>query len=79
MELLINGNVEAQEVVDFIEVLLWYGFLGLLDKEVEPRFIYSYNYNMALLRGVHKRMVDEHIRYVINPAFWEGLEVEVSD
>ena len=79
VELLINGNVEAQEVVDFIEVLLWYGFLGLLDKEGEPRFIYSYNYNMALLRGVHKRMVDEHIRYVINPAFWEGLEVEVSD
>ena len=77
--LLRAGNVALDEVAEIIELLLWYGFLGLIDKDGHQKFIYSYNYNMSVLRGVHKQLSHRGSRYVINPAFWEGLEIEVTE
>ena len=77
--LLAAGNVGPEEDAEIVELLLWYGFLGLIDKEGQQKFIYSYNYNMSVLRGVHKQLSHRGSRYVINPAFWEGLEIEVTE
>lgn len=59
-----------------IDVLLWFGFLGFLWSDGTPRYIYSFNYNMKVLDGIHAKMVSTgDIRYVINPAFAPALGV----
>ncbi|WP_049631420.1 P-loop ATPase, Sll1717 family [Cellvibrio sp. pealriver] len=55
------------------ELLLWYGFIGLLVNE-EPKYIYDFNYSMKLMSGMIKNKGD--IDYQINPAFWPALMIE---
>lgn len=65
-------GVDAERV---FSLLLWHGFLGLSAGPEEPRYIYSFNYSMKLLRAViHKEK--DRVRYSINPAFWKALLVE---
>lgn len=55
------------------ELLLWYGFIGLVVNE-EPKYIYDFNYSMKLMSGMIKNKGD--IDYQINPAFWPALMIE---
>jgi energy-coupling factor transporter ATP-binding protein EcfA2 len=57
------------------DLLLWYGFLGLLIND-EPKYIYDCNYSMKLMSGMIKNKGD--IEYQINPAFWPALMIEVK-
>lgn len=66
------GKDELQEVID---LLLWYGFLGVRLSELDIKYIYNFNYNMQLLKGFVKKM-DSKVIYTINPAFWEGLMID---
>lgn len=66
------GKDELQEVID---LLLWYGFLGVRLSEIDIKYIYNFNYNMQLLKGFIKKM-NSKVIYTINPAFWEGLMIE---
>lgn len=54
-------------------LLLWYGFLGVIIDE-EAKYIYDFNYSMKLLSGIIKKKKD--INYLINPAFWPALMIE---
>ncbi len=67
----IPANIE-----NVIDILFWFGFLGFIWTDSEPRFIYSFNYSMQVLRGSHKKLVDSGITYVINPAFISALGVQ---
>jgi hypothetical protein len=58
---------------NIFELLLWYGFIGLVVQE-EPKYIYDFNYSMKLISGVIKNKGD--IDYQINPAFWPALMIE---
>ncbi|MDO9049267.1 MAG: hypothetical protein Q7U66_16230 [Methylobacter sp.] len=66
------GKDELQEVID---LLLWYGFLGVRLSDLDIKYIYNFNYNMQLLKGFVKKM-NSKVIYTINPAFWEGLMIE---
>lgn len=62
---------EFQEKV--FELLLWYGFLGLLVAD-EPNYIYHFNYSMKLMSGTIKKQ--RQTKFIINPAFWPALMIE---
>jgi nucleoside 2-deoxyribosyltransferase len=55
------------------ELLLWYGFIGLIVND-EPKYIYDFNYSMKLMSGIIKNK--GNINYLINPAFWPALMIE---
>ena len=59
------------------DLLLWYGFLGFRGSDDEPTYIYSVRYDMKRFGGLLKKRAGEDLRYVVNPAFWKGLEIVV--
>ncbi len=63
-----HGVVEDQ-LESLIELMFWFGFLGFLWTNGEPRFIYSFHYNMKVLEGTHKQLLTTGITYALNPAF----------
>ena len=57
------------------ELLLWHGVLGIVREDGEIAFIYDVNYDVRRLTTLIEKRGHEELMYVINPAFWEGLEV----
>ena len=68
-----NYGVPADAITSLIEMLFWFGFLGFVWTNGEPRFIYSFHYNMKVMNGAHDQLVRNGITYVINPAFIPAL------
>jgi len=58
-----------------IKLLLWYGFLGVLDDDNEARFIYHVNYDVKALDIYRGRRTPQAKAYQVNPAFWPALAV----
>ena len=65
---------EEGKIPEVVNLLLWYGFLGIKIKDEEPKFIYDFNYNNQILNGLIKKNHNE-IRYSINPGFWPALMI----
>ncbi len=61
-----------------IEILLWYGVLGFKRADGDNTFIYTMRYDMKRLRALLAKHASENFSYVINPAFWKGLEIHTS-
>jgi hypothetical protein len=59
-------------------VLLWYGVMGILRKSGEETYIYNVNYEMKKLSALMNLRPANELVYVVNPAFWRGLDVEVN-
>ena len=64
-------NLELSSA-DVIELLLWYGFLGIVDEQNRPVFIYDRAYDIRRLEAERGTLSTE-VRYAINPAFLLGL------
>jgi energy-coupling factor transporter ATP-binding protein EcfA2 len=73
-----NAGIAADKRERVVEMLLWYGFLGLAQNGDRSRFIYNVNYEMKILSGLRKR-VGADIRYCINPAFFPALGIKSND
>lgn len=71
-EILEHYKIEQESFSKIVEILLWYGFLGL-NISGEDRYIYDFHYNMQLVKGVIKKTDD--LTYIINPAFWPSLMI----
>ena len=65
-------NLETQEI---IELLLWYGFLGVSGREGGAVYIYDRDHDFRRLRAELPTEVTE-VRYLVNPAFLKGLETD---
>jgi hypothetical protein len=63
---------------DLTKLLLWYGFLGILKSTGEETYIYDVNYEMKLLKAFLSTRPERDIVYVINPAFWRGLDIDLK-
>lgn len=76
----IINNISPDKAVQIciMELLLWYGVLGFKRSDGEAAFIYSVRYDMRRLRAHLNNRENEKdkIRYIINPAFWKGLEIK---
>lgn len=67
-----EGFIEG--IDEIIEILLWYGFLGIGAPSVDARYIPSVNYDMRRMKALIRRY-DEGVRFHVNPAFWPALEI----
>ncbi len=68
-----NHGVPSEAIENLTEMLFWFGFLGFVWTTGEPRFIYSFHYNMKVMRGAHDQLARSGVMYVINPAFGPAL------
>jgi hypothetical protein len=59
-----------------LDFLLWYGVIGFRREDGEATFIYSVRYDMKRLKALLKKRAIDTLTYVINPAFWKGLEIK---
>lgn len=74
MNKLKQSGIEHDGAARVLDLLLWYGFLGIRINSDEPKFIYDFSYNKALMDGV-KRNSTQTVSLVINQAFWPGLMI----
>jgi len=69
-------DVDSEEKsTKIIDLLLWYGFLGISIKSDDPKFIYDFNYNSQIMKGLIKKN-ESDIAYAIHPGFWPALLIE---
>jgi hypothetical protein len=74
-ELLTSVGVAVDTQTRLIEILLWYGVLGLVNSNGEVEYIHSLNYDMRLMRGKLRKLGKGSGVFSVNPAFWPGLGV----
>ncbi|AHL76257.1 hypothetical protein CH92_14605 [Stutzerimonas stutzeri] len=70
---LIEFGVTNDKIESIIELLLWYGFIGI-ETNMEAKYIYNFNYSMHLINGIIKK--SKNPVYHINPAFWPSLMID---
>jgi hypothetical protein len=71
-------KVPPERHEDLIKVLLWYGVIGILRKSGEETYIYNANYEMKKLSALVNLRPASELVYVVNRAFWRGLDVELN-
>jgi len=69
-----DSGLDESQAVSVLDLLLWYGFLGVKLNSDEPKFIYDFSYNKALLDGVKRRA--DFVSLAINQAFWPALMID---
>ncbi len=67
-----ESGLNEEKATRVMDLLLWYGFLGIRINSDDPKFIYDFSYNKALMDGVKRNSV-QSVSLVINQAFWPGL------
>lgn len=73
---LIAGSEISENLFDqVVDILLWYGFLGIKLNNQDVKYIFNLNYNIQLLKALIKKNHDNFL-YSINPAFWPSLMIE---
>ena len=73
-ELLMTTGIEENEVDKVIELLLWFGFLGInIFNKDEEKYSYSVQYN---LRHLLYPINTGDANFVIHPAFRSALEIK---
>jgi hypothetical protein len=60
---------------NLFDILLWYGVIGFRKENGESVYVYSVRYDMKRLNVLLDNRSRKGLIYVINPAFWKGLEV----
>jgi len=77
LDAILNRISSDAEIKDnTLHLLLWYGVIGFRRLNGEPIYIYSVRYDMKHLRTLIRKHENEGFIYLINPAFWKGLEIK---
>ena len=71
-------GVEQGRWDELVDLLLWYGVLGILRKSGEQTYLYDVHYEMRKLKALVKARETEDLIYTVNRAFWRGLDIERS-
>lgn len=74
---LVLAKVDEKDVDRVIQLLQWYGVLGIRDEQQEPRYIYDKNYSLAVFEAFFKSRQDAS-PVVIHPGFWRGLDIKAT-
>ncbi len=74
------GRVKGACVVELaydhiIELLMWYGVLGIVRSNGDYSYIYNVNYEMKKLRALSASKKPDDTLFCVNPAFWRGLDI----
>ena len=71
-------GLSADRFTKMTELLLWYGFLGILRDDGNTTYIYDVNYEMRKLVPLKNKRPESDLVYCINPAFWLGLDIKAT-
>jgi hypothetical protein len=69
-----NGDIDR-----VMDLLLWYGFFGVVRADGEASYIYDVKYDMRRLRAYIDQRAGQVVNLRINAAFWRALEVKNTD
>ena len=67
------GEDEWERIFD---LLLWYGFLGVIRDDGDTSYIHSVKYDMRRLKAIVMKREIDHCTFRVNPAFWRVLEIK---
>jgi hypothetical protein len=67
-----------EDAASLLELLLWFGFIGLLRNNLDECYIYSVNYDRKKFKALIDNIPAEERLYIINPAFFLGLEIKTA-
>ena len=68
-------GIEEALRAEILDLLLWWGFFGVVRPDDEVAYIYSVQYHMSHLKALIRKASPGPV-YYINPAFWAGLEIK---
>ena len=68
-------HLDARATEQLIDLLLYYGFLGLPDESGECTYIYDTHYDMEFLKALARKR-GRAPTYRIHPAFWPALRIQ---
>ncbi|MCZ7556004.1 MAG: hypothetical protein M5R41_06335 [Bacteroidia bacterium] len=68
-------DIDETQRLAVIDLLIWYAVIGFRRESGEPTFIYTVGYDMKRFNALLRNREDSGVKYVINPAFWSGLEI----
>jgi nucleoside 2-deoxyribosyltransferase len=71
---LFSAGIDATQHDQLIDLLLWYGFLGIVRESGEIAYIYTVSYDRRRLKALMKKDPGNDV-FFVNPAFWVGLEI----
>jgi hypothetical protein len=75
-DILGTSDLPVDKFDDVIELLLWFGVVGVLRERNEVTYIHNVNYDMHMLKGIARKLAPRGLVYYINPAFWAALDIE---
>lgn len=74
-QLIFSTGATEDKFEPIFDILLWFGFLGIIDTNGEAAYIYTYTYDMKLFRAAIRKLEQEGLAYQVNPAFWAALGI----
>lgn len=74
----LEGLGLGPEWENVFDLLLWYGFFGVVRENLETAYIYGVEYEMKRLHALIRRQGRAATRFRINPAFWKALEIRAG-
>ena len=80
-EILKECNLSPNELEKLIEILLWFGFLGVVKingKNTEDIYIFKVFYDIKKLKRLSNNYKDENQKFKIHHSFWPFLEIETK-
>jgi hypothetical protein len=72
-------GVPEEDMPKVIDVLLWYGFLGVQGEDTAPTYIYDVTYNFKILKGLLRKLRSAGLIFCVNPGFWSGLQIQLAE
>jgi hypothetical protein len=73
---LMEAQIPESQHEQVTQLLIWYGFLGVLDDDNDPRFIYQVQYNPKVLATYRNRRTRQAKCFQVNPVFWPALGIK---
>lgn len=71
----LSGVELSIDLNETIDLLLWYGFLGIVVDDSSTHFIFEHGYDFRRVLALRGRDRDE-VLYRVNPAFIRGLDIK---
>jgi hypothetical protein len=78
VNVLLSQRFNIAQRQKLVNILLWYGVIGVIRQDGSEAFIYSVNYDMKRLTALLHLVPPEQRAFCINPAFWLGLEINTQ-
>lgn len=75
---LLNRGFDEKDHYKIIDLLIWYGVLGVVDDVGTTTFIYEVEYNSHVLEQIRTRRNEDDEVFEVNKAFWPALKIKAD-